>query len=81
MDNASPHTSQPTRTFLLSKTKVVEHPAYSPDLALSDFWFFARLKKPLRGHWFQSLTDLQQAVDKEIGDIASFEFEQYIQRD
>ncbi len=82
MDNASPHTSQPTRTFLmLSKTKVLEHPTYSPDLAPSDFWFFARLKKPLRGHWFQSLADLQAAVDKEIGDIASFEFEQCVLRD
>ncbi len=82
MDNASPHTSQPTRTFLmLSKTRVIEHPAYSPDLAPSDFWFFARLKKPLRGQWFNSLADLQAAVDKEIGDIASFEFEQCIKRD
>lgn len=82
MDNASPHTSQPTRTFLLLfKTKVVEHPAYLPDLAPSVFWFFARLKKPLRGQWFQTLADLQQAVDKEIGEIASFEFEQCILRD
>lgn len=82
MDNASLHTSQPTRTsLLLSKTRVVEHPAYSPDLAPLDFWFFAWLKKPLRGRWFQSVADLQVAVDKEIGEIASFEFEQCIQRD
>ncbi len=48
MDNASPHTAQLTRTFLmLSKTKVLMHPAYSPDLAPSDFWFFPRLKKPM----------------------------------
>ncbi len=82
MDNTSPHTSQPTRTFLmLSKTKVLEHPAYSPDLAPSDFWFFPHLKKPLRGKWFNSIAELQQAVDKEIGEISSFEFEQCIQRD
>ncbi len=50
MDNASSHTTQVTRTFLLqSKTKVMIHPPYSPDLAPSDFWFYPRLKKPLRG--------------------------------
>ncbi len=82
MDNASPHTSQPTRTFLLlSKTKVLEHPAYSLDLAPSDFCFFPQLKKPLRGKWFNSIAELQQAVDQEIGQISSFEFEQCIQRD
>ncbi len=81
MDNASPHTAQVTRTFLLqSNTKVLLHPAYSLDLALSDFWFSPCLKKPLRGKRFQNLTELQAAVDAQIGLIMSFEFEQCIMR-
>ncbi len=41
MDNASCHTSKETRRFLmLSRTKVVSHPAHSPDLVPCDFWFF-----------------------------------------
>lgn len=76
MDNASPHTSKTTRAFLMhSRTKVLEHPAYSPDLAPSDFWFFPRLKRDLWGHRFQSLEDLEAAVDDQIMSISSFEFE------
>lgn len=81
MDNASPHTLFDTRKFLIqSRTKVMLHPAYSPDLAPSDFWFYPRLKCPLRGIWFENVPALQAAVDKQIGEIASFEFEQCITR-
>ncbi len=81
MDNTSPHTSFDTRKFLLqSRTKVLLHPPYSPDLAPSDFWFYPRLKRPLRGRRFPNLQALQEAVDQEIGNIASFEFEQCITR-
>ncbi len=79
MDNASPHTSEDTRKFLmLSRTKVMEHPAYSPDLAPSDYWLYPRLKRPLRGHKFNSLQELEAAVNTQIGEIASFEFEHCI---
>ena len=81
MDNASPHTSLLTRTFLIqSGTKVMVHPPYSPDLAPSDFWFFPRLKRPLRGKRFPNLAALEEAVDECIADILSFEFEQCIQK-
>ncbi len=80
MDNASPHTSLPTRTFLIqSGTKVMVHPPYSPDLAPSDFWFYPRLKRPLRGKRYPNLAALEDAVDDCIADISSFEFEQCIQ--
>ncbi len=79
MDNASPHTSEDTRKFLmLSRTKVMEHPAYLPDLAPSDYWLYPCLKRPFRGHRCNSLQELEAAVDTQIGEIASFEFEHYI---
>lgn len=54
-DNAPPHTSILTRAFLDKwKIEVLEHPAYSPDLAPCDFWLFPMLKKHLRGHHFKS---------------------------
>ncbi len=75
MDNASCHTAQDTRGFLmLSRTKVLPHPAHSPDLAPSDFWFFPKLKLHLRGKRFVNLRVLEDAVDKEIAKIPSHEF-------
>lgn len=37
----------------------VPHPSYSPDLALSDVWFFNKLKQPLRTHRFNSIEDIK----------------------
>ncbi len=42
------------------------HPAYSPDLAPSDFWLFHRLKRNLRGVSFPSLEHLKEAVSDKI---------------
>ncbi len=79
MDNASLHTSKMTRTFLLfSRTKVMLHPPYSPDLAPSDFWFYPRVKRNLRGLRHASLAALENAMDCEIADICSFEYEHCI---
>ncbi len=79
MDNASCHTAEDTRKFLmLSRTKVLPHPAHSPDLAPSDFWFFPRVKRNLWGKCFVNLRSLEEAVDKEISNIASHKFEQCI---
>ncbi len=79
MDNASPHTALDTRQFLIqSKTKVMEHPPYSLDLAPSDFWFYPRLKKNMRGKHYPNIQALQTAVETEIADIPSFEFHECI---
>ena len=45
-DNASSHSARLTLEFLEQKQiKVIEHPPYSPDLAMCDFWLFFNLKK------------------------------------
>ncbi len=81
MDNAPPHTALDTRKFLIQcGTKVIEHPAYSPDLAPSDFWLYPRLKKPLRGLRFVNLRALKETVRTQLGMISSHEFEDCLLR-
>ncbi len=81
MDNASPHTAFLTRMFM-ERTRItpVPHPPYSPDLAPNDFFFYALLKKPLRGRRFATLGELEDEVDRQIGLIPSYKFEHCILR-
>ncbi len=79
MDNAPAHGSRDTRLHLLmTGTKVVDHPALSPDLAPSDYWLFPCLKKPLRGKRFPSLDALEVAVRQEIANIPAAEYRENI---
>lgn len=63
-DNASSHTAGLTVEFLKQKQiKVIEHPPYSPDLAMCDFWLFFNLKKNLRGRRFHSEEEIDVAIN------------------
>lgn len=44
--------------------EVIEHPTYSPDLALSDFYLFPKFKECLRGNKFNSDDEVMTAVDE-----------------
>jgi len=57
-DNAPAHTALYVREFSATKRiPVLEHPAYSPDLANSDFFLFPKIKKILKGrHFMISMT-------------------------
>jgi histone-lysine N-methyltransferase SETMAR len=50
-DNARPHVTK-TVTEYLKKAgiTIIRHPPYSPDLALSNFWLFDRIKQKLDDH-------------------------------
>jgi len=49
-DNAPAHTALSVREFLATKQiTIFEHPAYSPDLAPTDFFLFPKIKEILRG--------------------------------
>ncbi|UYV73983.1 hypothetical protein LAZ67_11001701 [Cordylochernes scorpioides] len=62
-DNARPHTSCKTvSTIIKLGFEVLEHPAYSPDLAPSDYSLFGLLKKELKGKRFDSDEDVQKVV-------------------
>ena len=61
-DNARPHTAAHTlETLKQLKWEAMEHPAYSPDLAPSDFHLFGLLKDALRGRRF-SCGDVKAVV-------------------
>jgi len=52
-DNVPSHMALPVREFLATKQiTVLEYPAYSPDLAPSDFFLFPKIKKILKGRHF-----------------------------
>ena len=44
--------------------ELIPHPAYSPDLAPSDFFLFPNLKKDIRGLHFRSDEEVVTAVEK-----------------
>ena len=44
--------------------ELIPHPAYSPDLAPSDFFLFPNLKKDIRGLHFQSDEEVVTAVEE-----------------
>jgi len=47
-DNSPAHTAPSVREFLATKQiTVLEHPAYSPDIATSDFFLFPKIKEIL----------------------------------
>ena len=45
--------------FLATKQiTVLEHPAYSPDLDLNDFFLFSKIKEILKGRHFDDIDDI-----------------------
>lgn len=63
------HDNAPVHTAAISKATVrkcgfieIDHPPYSPDLAPSDYFLFAKLKSDLRGKKFNDDDEIKQAV-------------------
>jgi len=55
-DNAPAHNALSVKQFLANKNiTVLEHPLYSPDLALCDFCLFPKIKSMLKGNHFVSV--------------------------
>lgn len=60
-DNARPHTATVTKIAIQElRWEVLPHPAYSPDLAPSDFYLFRSLSNELRGVSFNNDLELQK---------------------
>jgi len=60
-DNALAHMAMSVREFLATKQiTVLEHPAYSPDLAPRDFFLFPNIKEILlKGRHFYVIDDIR----------------------
>lgn len=64
-DNARPHTSKTTIRYMETHgMKKVPHPAFSPDLAPSDFFLFGYVKKLLEGQSFATREELFSEVSQ-----------------
>ena len=64
-DNARVHTCKVAMDAVERKGfELIPHPAYSPDLAPSDFFLFPNLKKDIRGLHFQSDEEVVTAVEE-----------------
>lgn len=85
MDNAKPHTSVQTKSWI-SKSEFVqiEHPPYSPDIAPSDFYLFGNLKTNLKGKEFENEEELLRFISDFLNHISHDElmsvFENWISR-
>jgi len=56
--SSSPKSSK--EEFLATKQiTMLEHPAYSPDLAPSDFFLFPKIKKILKGRHFDDIDEIR----------------------
>ena len=61
---ASSHLARSTIEFLKQKQiKVIEHPPYSPNLAMCDFWLFFNLINNLRGRRFHSEEEIDVVIN------------------
>ena len=70
-DNARPHIHQAVITYLNEQNfTIMNHPAYSPDLAPSDFWLFDYIKQRLDDHpsaisLVRQITGIVESIPKE----------------
>ena len=60
--------------FVKTSTNIVPQPPYSPDLAPCDFWLCSKLKRPLRGHRFDSIEEIKTESLKALKAIPEIEF-------
>jgi histone-lysine N-methyltransferase SETMAR len=65
-DNVSPHTARKTKEKFreLDATELLPHPAYSPDLAPSDFNLFRAIEHFLRGRSFKTIEDVEMGCSE-----------------
>ena len=69
-DNASPHRSHVVMSKLDEVSfEIVQHPAYSPDLAPCDYYLFTNLKKHLSGKVFSTNEEVVYAVNAYFGSM------------
>ena len=64
-DNARVHTCKVAMDAVARNGyELIPHPAYSPDLAPSDFFLFPNLKKDIRGLHFRSDEEVMRTVEE-----------------
>jgi len=75
-DNAPAHTALSVREVLATKQiTVLEHPAYSRDLSLSDFFLFPKIKEILKGRDFDDIDDFRSKTTAALKTIPQNQFQ------
>lgn len=79
MDNAPAHNATLTLQHVqqLGWTSLPQ-PACSPDLAPCDFFLYPRIKCQIRGHKFNNLQELKDAVSDQVAEITADEYRRCI---
>ena len=78
-DNAPAHTVLSVREFLATKQiTVLEHPAYSPDLAPSDFFLFLKIKEILKGRHLDKIDDIRSNTTAALKAIPQNQFQNFL---
>ena len=73
-DNAQAHTALVRRDhFAKNSTHVVPQPPYLPDSTPCNFWLFPKLKRPLRGHRFDTIKEIQAEWKRALEAIPKIE--------
>jgi len=68
--NAPAHMALSVREFLATKQiTVLEHPAYSPELAPSNFFLFLKVKEILKGRHFDDIDDIRSNTEAVLKSI------------
>jgi len=81
LHDVRPHTAIHTlQTLVKLGFTVLEHPAYSPNLAPSDYYLFGPLKVALRGHQFTSDKGVKKAVHEWLAAQSKTFFSEGIQK-
>lgn len=66
-DNARPHAAARTQAKVEELGfRQINHPPYSPDLAIADFHLFGPMKMPMRGKIFKTREEVIDAADKSL---------------
>ena len=74
-DNAPAHTALSVREFLATKQiTVLEHPAYSPDLAPSDIFLSPKIKEVLKGRHFDDIDEIRSNTTAALKAIPQYQF-------
>ena len=77
-EDAPSHTALVLRDhFAKNSTHIVPQPLYSPDLAPCDLWLLPKLKRPLRGHSFGTIEEIEAESKKALKAIPEIEFNKY----
>jgi hypothetical protein len=75
-DNEPAHTALSAREFLATKQiTVLEHPAYSPDLAPSDFFLFPKIKEILKERHFEDIDNIRSSTTGALKVISQNHFQ------